>query len=60
MQININLGTYELDIFQNSDNIIYIELIDTYNHKIEVHKEITKEQVKILVDKLHEFYDNLN
>ena len=57
MQININLGKHKLDIFQDSDKTIYVELSE--NEIIEYVNETTKEQVKILVDKLQEFYDNL-
>ncbi len=57
MQININLVKHELDIFQDSDKTIYVELSE--NEIIEYVNETTKEQVKILVDKLQEFYDNL-
>lgn len=57
MQININLGKHELDIFQDSDKTIYVELSE--NEIIEYVNETTKEQVKILVNKLQEFYDNL-
>ncbi len=57
MQININLGKHELDIFQDSDKTIYVELSE--NEIIEYVNETTKEQVKILVDKFQGFYDIL-
>ncbi len=42
MQININLGKHELDIFQDSDKTIYVELSE--NEIIEYVNETTKEQ----------------